>query len=126
MNSLRKSFLPALTILLLLRVGVAQNSAAGVTAGDYLIAGTVVNAVGGHPLARALVTIADTRNRDVTQTFVVSEDGRFQFHVRAGKFSLQAARRGFITATYDQHEQFSTAIVTGAGVDTEHLVLRIA
>ena len=30
------------------------------------------------------------------------------------------------SATYDQHEQFSTAIVTGAGLETEALVLRLA
>jgi hypothetical protein len=126
MNSMRKYLFSVLTMLLVLRLGAAQNSAGGMPAGDYVIAGTVVNAVGGHPLARALVTIADTRNRGLTQTFVVSEDGRFEFHVRTGKFSLEAARRGFIAAAYDQHEQFSTAIVTGAGVDSEHLVLRIA
>jgi hypothetical protein len=126
MNSMRKYLFPFLTMLLLLGAGAAQNSAGGMPAGNYVIAGTVVNAVGGHPLARALVTITDTRNRGITETFVVSEDGRFEFHVRAGKFSLEAARRGFIAAAYDQHEQFSTAIVTGGGVDTEHLVLRIA
>jgi carboxypeptidase family protein len=126
MNNLRNSILLIWTVLLLLHSMPAQNTADSLASGPYVIAGTVVNAVGGHPLARALVTIGDTRNREVTQNFVVSEDGRFEFHVRAGKFSLQAARRGFITAAYDQHEQFSTALVTGAGLDTEHLVLRIA
>jgi protocatechuate 3,4-dioxygenase beta subunit len=58
---------------------------------------------------------------------VTADDGRFEFKsVRAGKYSLQGARRGFVTGFYDQHEQFSTAIVTGAGVDTENLVLRLS
>jgi len=35
------------------------------------------------------------------------------------------AKRGYITAAYDEHELFSTAIVTGAGVDTENLTLRL-
>jgi hypothetical protein len=39
---------------------------------------------------------------------------------------LTGTKRGFIAAGYDQHDQYSTAIVTGAGVDTESLVLRLA
>jgi Carboxypeptidase regulatory-like domain len=55
-----------------------------------------------------------------------SEEGRFEFdRVTAGKFALEGAKRGFIRAAYDQHDQFSTAIVTGAGLDTENLVLRL-
>lgn len=94
--------------------------------GGFRIAGTVVNAIGGHPLARVQVIIADVRNRQNVQAGITSEDGRFEFQVPAGKYALQAAKRLFITASYDQHEQFSTAIVTGAGLDTENLVLRIA
>ncbi|HXY47849.1 MAG TPA: carboxypeptidase-like regulatory domain-containing protein [Terriglobales bacterium] len=96
-------------------------------AGVFRIAGTVVNAVGGNPLARARVSIQDTRNRQTPQWVITSEDGRFDFkQLPAGKYSLDGAKRGFIAASYDQHEHFSTAIVTGAGVDTEHLVLRLA
>src|SRR5271154_5791071 len=58
---------------------------------------------------------------------ITSEDGRFEFtQLPAGKYALQGAKRGFIEAGYDQHEQFSTAIVTGAGLDTEHLMLRLS
>jgi hypothetical protein len=58
---------------------------------------------------------------------VTAEDGKFEFHgVPPGKYSLTGAKRGFITAAYDQHDQFSTAIVTGAGIDTDALVLRLA
>ena len=94
--------------------------------GNFRIAGTVVSATGGHPLARARVLIADTRNRQKVQSLVTVEDGRFEFQVNAGKYALQAAKRGFITSFYDQHEQFSTAIVTGSGLDTGNLVLRLA
>ena len=45
--------------------------------------------------------------------------------VPAGKFSLEGAKRGFMGAGYQEHEQFSTAIVTGAGFNTENLVLRL-
>ena len=43
-----------------------------------------------------------------------------------GKISLNGARRGFISAGYDQHDQYSSAIVTGAAIDTENLVLQLA
>jgi hypothetical protein len=105
----------------------AQNSNPSlIPNGGFRIAGTVVNANTGHPLARTRVVISDVRNRQNVQAGITSEDGRFEFQVPAGKYALQGASRGFITASYDQHEQFSTAIVTGAGVDTENLVLRIA
>jgi hypothetical protein len=94
--------------------------------GPYRIAGTVVNAKGGTPLARARVQIVDANNPKSLQTLVASDGGRFEFHVMAGKFALQGAKRGYIASAYNQHEQFSTAIVTGAGFDTEHLVLRLS
>jgi hypothetical protein len=93
---------------------------------EYRIAGTIVNAVGGSPLARARVTVFETIDPQNPLSVITSEDGRFEFtQLPAGKYSLQGAKRGFIEAAYDQHEQYSTAIVTGAGVDTEHLVLRL-
>jgi len=58
---------------------------------------------------------------------VTSDDGKFEFSgLPAGKYSLEGAKRGFTSAGYEQHDQFSTAIVTGAGLDTESLVLRLA
>jgi hypothetical protein len=97
-----------------------------IPSGPYRIAGTVVNAKAGNPLARCRVTITDSRNRQSVQSVITGDDGRFEFHVPAGKYSLGGAKRGFISALYGQHEQFSIAIVTGADLDTETLVLRLA
>jgi hypothetical protein len=94
--------------------------------GPYRIAGTVVNAKAGNVLARARVTIADAKHRESMRSVVTRDDGRFSFEVPPGKYSLDGLRRGFIEASYNQHEQFSTAIVTGTDLDTEHLVLRLA
>jgi hypothetical protein len=86
-----------------------------------------VSKADAHPLARARVTLRETKDQQKFESMVTSEDGKFEFHdVPAGKYSLEGAKRGFIFARYDQHEQFSTAIVTGAGLDTETLVLRLA
>src|SRR6266403_37966 len=97
-----------------------------IPSGPYRITGTVVNAKAGGPLARSRVTIADAKNRQSVQSVITSDDGRFEFHVPAGKYSLDGAKRGFVTASYNQHDQFSTAIVTGADLDTENLALRLA
>jgi len=94
---------------------------------SFRIAGTVISKVDAHPLARARITVRDAKDEHKFEFLVTSDDGRFQFsNVPAGKYSLTGAKRGFITASYEQHEQFSTAIVTGAGIDTETLVLRLA
>ena len=93
----------------------------------YRIAGIVVSKTDGHPLTRARVAITDARNSRKSQFVITAEDGKFAFdQLPAGKYSLLGAKRGFISAFYDQHEQFSTAIVTGAGVDTENLILMLA
>src|SRR2546423_3319513 len=94
--------------------------------GTFRIAGIVVSQTTGAPLARTRVSVTDTRNPRNAQWVVTGDDGHFAFDgFAAGKYSLQGARRGFIPTTYDQHGQFSTAIVTGAGVDTENLTLRL-
>ncbi|HXW91425.1 MAG TPA: carboxypeptidase-like regulatory domain-containing protein [Terriglobales bacterium] len=91
------------------------------------IAGTVVNAVTGNPLARARVSLQDARNPQNLRWTITSEDGRFEFaQLAPGKYAMRGAKRGFLAAGYEQHEQFSTAIVSGVGLDTEHLVLRLA
>jgi Carboxypeptidase regulatory-like domain len=96
-----------------------------IPSGPYRIAGTVVNAKSGSPLARARVTIGDAKQRQSVQFVITGDDGRFEFHVPSGKYSLDGAKRGYITASYNQHDQFSTAIVTAADLDTESLVLRL-
>ncbi len=93
--------------------------------GSYRIAGTVVNAKTGIPLAITRVTVAHTKHRQSTQSLITNDGGRFEFHVLAGKYSLAGAKRGFITAAYNQHEQFWTAIVTGPDRESENLILRL-
>jgi len=112
----------------------AQSFAASQTAttsaaipSGYRIAGTVVSKADGRPLARARITVRDANDSKKFLSIVTAEDGRFEFTgLPAGKYSLTGARRGFISASYDQHDQYSTAIVTGADLDTETLALRLA
>lgn len=92
----------------------------------FKIAGTVVNAMTGAPLSEARISIAETKDRGKVTSMISSESGHFEFlQLKPGKYSLQGAKRGFLSAAYEQHEQFSTAIVTGAEFSTENLVLRL-
>jgi hypothetical protein len=105
-----------------------QNNSASDTAkpaSTYRIAGVVVSAQSGAPLSQARVFLVG-RNPRGSGSVLTQEDGRFEFiGIPAGKYSLQGVRRGYISAAYEQHEQYSTAIVTGAGIDTENLRLRL-
>jgi hypothetical protein len=92
---------------------------------SFRIAGIVVNAVTSQPVPHTQVSITNTKDSKDNQSVMTGDDGRFQFQVNAGKFSLQGAKGGFIASAYEQHENFWTGIVTGAGLDTEKLVLRL-
>jgi uncharacterized surface anchored protein len=105
----------------------AADAPQTISGGAYRIAGTVVSKADAHPLARARITVRDAKDPQKLDSVITAEDGRFEFtRLPAGKYSLTGAKRGFISASYDQHDQFSTAIVTGVGLDTETLVLRLA
>lgn len=92
----------------------------------FKIAGTVVNAITGAPLSRVHVSLADTRARMQRIEIVTGEDGHFEFSpLPAAKYALQGRKRGYLAAGYDQHEQYSTAIVTGPEFSTDRLVFRL-
>jgi hypothetical protein len=92
----------------------------------YKVAGVAVNSVTGAPLAEARISLVDTKTRKSVGRQKTSEGGRFEFiGLPAGKFSLDGSKRGYISASYEQHEQFSTAIVTGPELKTDELVLRL-
>ncbi len=124
-------------------------AAAAAQTTQYRISGKVVNAESGAPLARvevAIVPVVDgmwpppeedgprrgRRGRrpsgpSALDSVTTNEDGSFAFeHVPAGKYSLQGSRRGYITASYQEHGFYSTAIVTGPGLATENLTLQLS
>ena len=93
---------------------------------EFKIAGTVVNAVTGALLERVRVSMANTRARNQRTEMVTGAGGHFEFTGGpAGKYSLEGTRRGYLTSFYEQHEQYSTAIVTGPEFATDKLVLRL-
>jgi len=93
---------------------------------NFKIAGTVVSSLTGTPLNKTRISLTDTTNRENTISVLTAEDGRFAFSsLKRGKYSLAGVKSGFLPAGYEQHEEFSTAIVTGAEFNTENLVLRL-
>jgi hypothetical protein len=95
------------------------------TAG-FKVAGVVVSSTTGTLLRETRVTLVNTKNRRQAVWIITREDGRFEFAgLGGGKYSLEGARRGYIPAAYQQHEQYSTAIVTGEAFDTQNLTLRL-
>jgi 5-hydroxyisourate hydrolase-like protein (transthyretin family) len=116
------SFVPIVLVFTALFVCVTGSSRAQA----YRVAGIVVNDANGAPLGRTRVSLAEVQDRRKAESVITEADGRFEFrNVPAGKFSLEGARRDFMITTYQWHEGFSTAIVTGAGLETENLVLRL-
>jgi hypothetical protein len=103
-----------------LRVACAQAAA------TYRVAGHIVSAGDGHPLQRASVELLDDRSRNPVASVVSDEYGAFTFPgVPAGHYPLRGSAPGFLPSLLDQHEVFSTAVVTGAGVDTGSLTLKL-
>jgi hypothetical protein len=94
-------------------------------AGDR-VAGRVVNALDEHPLSHATVTLAEIRSRRTPLTTTSDDDGHFDFTaVPPGKYHMMGIAAGYVSAPYMAHEQFGTAIVTGAGLATDSLTLRL-
>jgi len=112
--------------LVTLFVGIALSPIMHAQPVGFRIAGKVVSSSCGAPLSHARVTIASVEDRSATTSLITGDDGAFAFaNLAAGKYSLTAARRGFIESWFDQHENYSTAIVTGGDADSEHLVFRL-
>ena len=97
------------------------------TAGKYTISGIVVSAATGQPLDRTDVTLQTSNRGTVVTETTTGEDGRFVFErLTAAKYTLEASRRGYITAAYDEHQGFSTAIVTGEGLTSDRLTFQLS
>jgi len=90
---------------------------AAISHGSRTISGAVVSALGGQPLEGADVTLLDAKSGTLLAETTSDGEGRFAFsHLADGKYSLRATHRGYIASAFDEHDGFSTAIVTGEGL----------
>jgi hypothetical protein len=108
------------TAVLVCAIGRAQVPSAN-SPEAHRIAGILVNAATGEPVRRGMVQALDNTGHAVGSSTTDAE-GRFALdHLAAAKYQLTASKRGFRTASYDEHDEFATSIVTGPDQDTTHL-----
>ena len=106
------------------RPAAAAGSAA--KTGTFQIAGTLVNAATGSPIRQATVAALSIEESRIIQSVVSDSEGHFALRgLPAAKYQLTASKRGFRTGFYDEHDEFSSAVVTGADQDTAHLTFRL-
>ncbi len=96
-------------------------------AATYRISGKVVDAHSGAALSRASVRIADVKERSESQTLTADDEGNFAFDsLPQGKYSLTAERHGYLEQSYEEHDQYSTAIAVGPGLTSEGLIFKLS
>jgi Carboxypeptidase regulatory-like domain len=110
----------------------AQNQPHAPT--PYLITGTVVSSADGSTVPHCHLTVAAVvRGSFANRQFPAGRDvydcdehGRFSVPLpSAGTWRLTASGAGFVTQAYEEHEQFSTAIVLTAAKPSMDLQFRI-
>ncbi len=103
----------------------AQPAVAPQAAADS-VSGTVASATDGRRLAHAVVTLYDLAADTVFDTVTADDQGSFRFaSVPAGRYRLTGRAKGYLPATYLDHEGFGSAIVTGVGLNTHGLQLKL-
>jgi hypothetical protein len=116
------------TVLLLLALvpGLKAQQAGQPGPTSWSIKGKVVDALSGAPLARCSVEIGPMEDRGASLSVETGSDGLFAFDGLAeGKYRLSASKRGYLTQAYEQHDNFSTAIVVGPGLQSEGLIFKV-
>ncbi len=91
------------------------------------IAGVVLNARTSLPIRDAEITVRRSKDTSLVVQTATDADGRFSIpQLTDDKYSLQATHRGYIGAFYEEHENGSTAIVTGDGLTSTGLRFMLA
>jgi hypothetical protein len=130
--SLRRSLLTCVSIACLFLSQPAAQAQDSATSDEtppkqaQRVSGRVVSALDQHPLPHAIVSLQETKARQNVLSTTSDNEGNYRFDaVPPGKYTLLGEARGYQSATYLHHEQFGTAIVTGAGLETDGLILQL-
>ncbi len=104
----------------------AQQATTPPSPGRFEVSGTLVNSVSGEVVHNAFVQLVASRQADQPRRSEVGTDGSFAFHnVPAGKYNLNASAPGYLLQSFEQHENFSTAIVVGPDKISTGIVFRM-
>ncbi|MGH9704172.1 MAG: carboxypeptidase regulatory-like domain-containing protein [Candidatus Acidiferrales bacterium] len=111
------------SILQMIPAAPRPNQPANPAPSNFRISGRVLDALSGSPVAGVTVSILPAKPPATPQIVITESGGQFLFeHVLPGKYQLLARRKGSTQQLYQQHENFSTAIVAGEGLDSENIV----
>jgi hypothetical protein len=87
----------------------------------FSVAGVVLQSGSNQPLKHVQVSLISVEHRESQLSCITRDNGQFAFSgLAAGKYSLQAQLHGFAQA-YRGNEDYSTAIVVGPNLDSEHI-----
>ena len=112
-------FVLLMSIWLVLAAGLAAASQA------YPVAGTVLDAVTGQPLAGVAVTLSPDKGGS-GQTVHSSANGQFNFPtVAPGKYILSGSGPGYRAQGLNQHGNYFTGIAVGPKLDATNIVFRL-
>jgi hypothetical protein len=118
----------AIVLALASFAALAQRGAAtqaGAESG-YRIAGILVNMVTGAPVPGATVAVMTAEDSHRIAAVQSGNDGSFAIvGLAAAKYQLTASKRGYSTAAYDEHGNYSSAVVTGPEQNTSGLVFKL-
>jgi hypothetical protein len=93
---------------------------------EFDVTGKVVNSITGQVVHSAFVQLASVARRTEAQHMETGSDGDFSFHHLApGKYNLIGQARGFPTQSFDQHDNFNSAIVVGPNKVSTGIVFRL-
>jgi len=108
-------------------VSMAQSGVSAQTsAAAYRIAGTLVNAQTGAPVPGATVAVLSVEDGHRIAAAETGNDGSFAIGgLAAAKYQLTASKRGYSTAAYNEHGNYSSAVVTGPEQETSGLVFKL-
>jgi len=111
---------------LLAVAAIAQQPSVPSSQRKFVISGRVVDSVRGGLLAEIEVSIRPAQGDTLLSTALTGEDGRFEFRdLPPGKYALTARGRGYLIQAYQEHQNYSTAIVTGPGLQSEDLAFSL-
>lgn len=125
--------------ILTVAVGYSHMALSQTSISRYRVTGIVVSSTTGSPVQHCHLTASlNARSRGMgnrrfagntatQQSFDADEHGRFTISLpSAGAWHLSAAARGFVTQAYDEHQQFSSAVVLTPEAPTIDLRFQLA
>ena len=113
-------------LLLTLAAMPAASQRAQNASQRFDVSGRAVNALTGEALHTATIQLFPTNDRGKPLRFETGSDGSFEFHgLEPGKYSLVGQVRNFPQQSFEQHENFNTAIAVGPDKTSTGIIFRM-